>query len=262
MGIKFAKIPSTPGQDVSRSFLESLVGMDVELPLLEIAGLDEAQILGQEILLDMIKNNIDQFTKIQQMSLDQIQQMLSLDAEDTSQGKAAMRRANKAITDLTSFARRERNLGFSGSINATPAIRETAVGRAEIETGLLEELGRIDQRKLDIAGMGIGLPSALLADIERFGGAEREITQAENVARFAKEIGDIEFPFLMQSPAAQAILNEQRYLGYQKKKKSKSGLGMALGIGAALALGPVAGMTMAETAMLGGAFGGGIGSQF
>jgi len=243
-------IPSAPEQDESREWIMNLIRQAVQYPQRNIEGMSQAEQTGQSILNQWLQTGtpagvttgMNQLTSTVQGQYDPM-------TSPHWQGyrEESGRQEEQAISSL----QRRSQLGGMGA--STPALGQEGEVRRGFSSDRMQYLGglmdRERGRQLTASGQLITAadqesrrPLTQAQGAMALGGLPRELGQMDEDALYESLVQTLLFPYVYQSPNAQTILNEPRYVYQPEDEDGGINWGqLAAQIGTRMVLGPAGG---------------------
>jgi hypothetical protein len=216
--LEFELIPSTPGQDRSRDFLEGLYERDIKHPEQQIAGLSGNEQTIQDDLSKWLTASSESFDQATGYYKDVLQG--GYDPETSRYYQGIRNQLDRGKEEGQAGVRRTAQK--AGSARSTPFLGvEAAVGQ-KFEDAKNVTLGGLlqDERRFK-AGSAEALTSASGQRVGQLGAADdiaakpRELEQMQFNAAYQRILNDLLAPYQYQANIASMILNETRYTGIQ-----------------------------------------------
>ena len=223
-------IPSTPEQDSARSYLTDLQNRDLQFPTKGVADLTgtEQQIQGQ---LPSYLNQIDaDFDTMRGYYNDVLSGGYDPRTSDYYQGFRAEQDSLKKDAQLD-VARAAQKGGMARS---TPSVGIQARTGQAYDNQTLQQLGLLYENERVRQGQAAGLLTQIggqqlsqVGQVEQLAAIQRQQEQAKLSAMYQAALQTLLAPYQHNAQIAEALLNEQRYYGYQQQ--SSSNLGATIG---------------------------------
>ena len=215
--LKFAAIPSTPGQDQARSYLTSLFGQNMDFPEMEVADLSgtEQDIQGQ--IRKYLSGSQGDYDTARGYFNDVLTDKYDPATSQYYQGIRGQIDTQKGEAQ----AQVRRTAQKAGSARSTPFMGIEARTGQEYDNQKDVVLGNLLQQERDRkaqASMGLsqlrGQEISQLSAADQVASKEREIQQQKFQAAYQKILQDLLAPYTYNAQIASTLLNEQRYAGY------------------------------------------------
>ena len=216
--LKFKEIPSAPEQTQARNWLQDLYQSDFNAPVEQTADLTPNEQTIQQFITDYLPQMQGNYGAAEKYYQDVVAGGYD---PRTSPAYAGYRdEADRAKTIAQNQTRR--GLSHGGVLGSTPGAGMIADTGANYDSKILSLLGNLYEnernRQTGAAGALMELPSRRIAG---YGAAStlsekpRQIEQAKYTAMYNAAMQDLLAPYLYKANIALALLNEQRYAGYE-----------------------------------------------
>ena len=230
-GAGYEAIPSTEGQSDARHWLQDLYKANIKYPTQQIAGMSGNEQMGQDLLSQFLAEgpSEERGAALSFLTglLDQPQNIMEL-----PEIKALMAGITDQTSDLVNTSMRRtqmQGMGTSGPQGSAVG-RELAKGQTSMVAALAPYMAQMRGNQLSasqlINSLVQGQEGSAMNKIgasQTYGALPRQLSQAQKDAAYQKQVNDILAKYQLQAPAAQNVLNEQRYM-YNPGTTSPSGL--------------------------------------
>lgn len=216
--LKFKAIPSAPEQTEARGYLQGTYQQELKFPTQQIADLTPEEQMIQGALPDYFAQSGGDYNLARNYYADILSGKYDPLTSPYYQGMRTNLEARKKA-GVQGVLRSQQSQGVlkSGPTAALAAEQERMYNAdiGTLEGGLLnEERNRMGQAAAGLPALSESRLSTM-AGVSQLAEKKRLIEQDRNQAAFETAISDMLAPYLYNAKIAMALLNEQRYAGYE-----------------------------------------------